>query len=87
MFYCININDKNIPSFIINDENSVIESVIIKDLCYKKMNKLNILYDFILFSNIFSHVMIVNIWLVYTKRGRVCSRRRRSINYTSLDSS
>ena len=26
-------------------------------------------------------------WLDITKRGRVCSRRRRSINYTSLDSS
>jgi hypothetical protein len=63
MFYCININDKNISSFIINNENSVIESMIFKDLCYKKVNKLNILYDFILFSNIFSHVMIVNIFL------------------------
>jgi hypothetical protein len=27
LFYCININNENIPSFIINDDNSVIESM------------------------------------------------------------
>jgi hypothetical protein len=35
LFYCIDINNEKIPYFIINDENSVIESMIIKDLCYK----------------------------------------------------
>ncbi len=29
LFYCINIYNENIPSFIINDNNSVIESMII----------------------------------------------------------
>jgi hypothetical protein len=29
LFYCININNENIPSFVINIDNSVIESMII----------------------------------------------------------
>jgi hypothetical protein len=32
LFYCIDIMNENIPSFIINDDNSVIKSTIIKDL-------------------------------------------------------
>jgi hypothetical protein len=36
LFYCIDIQNENIPSFIINNDNSVIESMIIKNLCYKK---------------------------------------------------
>jgi hypothetical protein len=42
LFYCIDINNENIPSFIINNDNSVIESMIIKDLCYKHINDLYI---------------------------------------------
>jgi hypothetical protein len=42
LFYCIDINDENILSLIINDNNSVIESMIIKDLCYKQINDLYI---------------------------------------------
>jgi hypothetical protein len=41
-FYCIDIKNENIPSFIINDVNSVIDSMIIKDLCYKQINDLHI---------------------------------------------
>jgi hypothetical protein len=37
LFFCIDIMNENIPSFIINDDNSVIKSMIIKD------------YDLILF--------------------------------------
>jgi hypothetical protein len=29
LFYCIDIENENIPSFIINDDNSVIDSMII----------------------------------------------------------
>jgi hypothetical protein len=46
LFYCIHINNENIPSFIINDDNSVIESMIIKGLCYKQINDLYICYYF-----------------------------------------
>jgi hypothetical protein len=42
LFYCIDIDNEIILSFIINDENSVIESMIIKDLCYKQITDLNI---------------------------------------------
>jgi hypothetical protein len=31
MFYCIDTKNENAPSFIINDDNSVIESMIIKE--------------------------------------------------------
>jgi hypothetical protein len=44
LFYCIVINNENIPSFIINDDISVIESMIIKDLCYKQINDIKIDY-------------------------------------------
>jgi hypothetical protein len=44
LFYCIPIENENIPSFIINDENSVIEEMIIKDLCYKQINDIKINY-------------------------------------------
>jgi serine/threonine protein kinase len=46
LFYCIDIQNENIPSFIINNGNSVIESMIIKDLCYKQINDLYIFYDY-----------------------------------------
>jgi hypothetical protein len=45
MFYCIDINNENISSFIKNNDNSVIESMIIKDLCLKQINDLNIGYN------------------------------------------
>jgi hypothetical protein len=44
LFYCIDIENENIPSFIINNDKSVIESMIIKDLCYKQINDLNTRY-------------------------------------------
>jgi alpha-tubulin suppressor-like RCC1 family protein len=46
LFYCIDINDENISSFIIKNDNSVIESMIIKDLCYKQINDLYICHEF-----------------------------------------
>jgi alpha-tubulin suppressor-like RCC1 family protein len=42
LFYCIDIENEKIPSFMINDENSVIDSMIIKDLCHKQINELNV---------------------------------------------
>jgi hypothetical protein len=42
LFYCINIENKNIPSFIINDDNSVIDEMIVKDLCHKQINDIKI---------------------------------------------
>jgi hypothetical protein len=42
LFYCINIANENIPSFIVNNDNSVIESMIIKNSCYKQINDLSI---------------------------------------------
>jgi hypothetical protein len=44
LFYCIDIDDDNIPSFIINDDNSVIENMIIQDLGQKQINDLKIGY-------------------------------------------
>jgi hypothetical protein len=41
-FYCIDISNEKIPSFIINDDNSVIDEMIITDLCYKQINDLHI---------------------------------------------
>jgi hypothetical protein len=38
LFYCIDIEN------ILNNDNSVIEKMIIKDLCYKQINDLNICY-------------------------------------------
>jgi alpha-tubulin suppressor-like RCC1 family protein len=43
LFYCIHIDNKNIPSFIINNDNSVIKSMIIKDLCHKQINDIKII--------------------------------------------
>ncbi len=40
LFYCIDICNENILSFIINNDNAVIESMIVKDLCYKQINDL-----------------------------------------------
>jgi hypothetical protein len=40
MFYCIDIRNENIPSFIINDDTSVIEEMMVKDLCHKQINDL-----------------------------------------------
>ncbi len=51
-FYCIDIENKNISSFNINNVNSVIESMIIKDLCYKQINDIKIIGPVIV-----SHVM------------------------------
>jgi hypothetical protein len=42
----INAENKNIPSFNINNDNSVIESMIIKDLCYKQINDLYTYYEY-----------------------------------------
>jgi translation initiation factor 2 beta subunit (eIF-2beta)/eIF-5 len=44
LFYCIDIENENIPSFIINNDNSSIESMIVKDLCHKKINDIKINY-------------------------------------------
>jgi hypothetical protein len=41
-FYCIDIEYENIPSFIINNDNSVIESMIVEDLCKKQIIDFNI---------------------------------------------
>jgi hypothetical protein len=49
LFYCIDINNENIPTLIINDDNSVIESMIIKHLCYKQINDFCISYDELLY--------------------------------------
>jgi hypothetical protein len=38
---------KKNPSFIINNDNSAIESMIIKNLCYKKINNLYICEDYL----------------------------------------
>jgi serine/threonine protein kinase len=51
LFYCIDINNENIPSFIINNDNSVIQSMIIKNLCQKQINDLSISYCFSLEFN------------------------------------
>jgi hypothetical protein len=56
LFYCIEIENENIPSFIVNNNNSVIETMIIKDLCYKP----------IIDPNIVSHVMVINITFIMT---------------------
>jgi hypothetical protein len=45
LFYCIDIKNENIPSFIISDEsdeNSVIESMIIEDLCHKQIDDIKL---------------------------------------------
>jgi hypothetical protein len=42
IFYYIDIYNDNIPSFIINNDNSVMDSMIIKDLCYKQIIDINI---------------------------------------------
>jgi hypothetical protein len=42
LFYCIDIRNDNIPSFIVNDDNSVIQNMIIQDLCHKQINDINI---------------------------------------------
>ncbi len=44
-FYCIHINNENISSFIMNNDNSVIEQTVIKDLCYKQINDIKINYQ------------------------------------------
>jgi hypothetical protein len=44
MFYCIDIENENIPSFIINDDTSVIEGMRIKDLCHKRITDLYMSY-------------------------------------------
>jgi serine/threonine protein kinase len=44
LFYCIDIWDENIASFILNDDNSVIQSMIVKGLCYKRINDIGINY-------------------------------------------
>jgi hypothetical protein len=44
IFYCIDIKNENIPSFIINDDISVIEGMRIKDLCHKRIKDLYISY-------------------------------------------
>ncbi len=42
LFYCINIENENIPSFIINNDNSVIEEMIVQALCHKQINDIKI---------------------------------------------
>ncbi len=42
LFYCIDIDNENILSFIINDDNKVIEDMIIQDLCHKQINDIKI---------------------------------------------
>jgi hypothetical protein len=45
LFYCIDIENENIPSIIINDDNSGIDSMVIKDLCYKQINDIKLNYS------------------------------------------
>jgi WD40 repeat protein len=45
LFYCIDIDNENIPSFIINDDKSVIEDMIIQDLCHKQINDIKISFS------------------------------------------
>jgi hypothetical protein len=40
LFYCIDFENENISSFIINNDNSVIDSMIVYDLCFKQINDL-----------------------------------------------
>ncbi len=40
MFYCIDIENEKISSFIINDGTSVIEEMMVSDLCHKQINDL-----------------------------------------------
>ncbi len=42
LFYCIDFENENIPSFIINDDKLIIESMKINDLCNKQINDLHI---------------------------------------------
>jgi hypothetical protein len=45
LFYCIEIGDENVSSFILKDDNSV-DLMIIEDLCFKQINDLYICYFF-----------------------------------------
>jgi hypothetical protein len=42
LFYCIDIDNKNILSFIIKDDEQVIHNMIVKDLCHKQINDMKI---------------------------------------------
>jgi hypothetical protein len=43
LFYCIDIDNDNVPSFIINNDNCV-ELMIVQDLCHKQINDIKINY-------------------------------------------
>jgi hypothetical protein len=45
LFYCIEIGDENVSSFILKDDNSI-DLMIIEDLCFKQINDLYICYFF-----------------------------------------
>jgi hypothetical protein len=42
LFYWIDIEDENIPSFIINDDKQVINHMIVKEFCHKQINDIEI---------------------------------------------
>jgi hypothetical protein len=45
LFYCIDIENDNIPSFIVNDHKQVIEGTIVHHLCHKQINDIQISYE------------------------------------------
>jgi hypothetical protein len=72
LFYCIDIKmyNKNIPYFIIKDDNSVIESMIIKDLCHKQIIDINIRLTYS-GKRCFARNRDKNIYLLYFKNEKV----------------
>ena len=63
MFHFIDFENENIPSFIINDDKLIIESMKINDLCNKQINDLH-KFDRYSVTIMFSHVMIINITFI-----------------------
>jgi hypothetical protein len=52
LFYRIFARDENISSFILNNDESILESMIVEELCHKKINDLDCGEDISLFSQI-----------------------------------
>jgi hypothetical protein len=59
VFYHIDFENENIPAFIINDDNSVIESMIIKDLCCKQIDDIKINFGLNIVSRVMNITFIV----------------------------
>lgn len=52
LFYRIDINSENIPHFILDNDSSIIESMIVKDLCYKQIIDIYNSKDYFIARNI-----------------------------------